>query len=341
MPSERNSAAAIAATVAPSRAARSTSVSRAVSGDSPTDEAVGGQRRVDHAQAGVHPADGVGELAGGRVLDDEPARAGLQRPPQVAGPPERGHDEHPHVRQRRAQRLGGGDPVQAGHLDVEQRDVRPVLAGGVAPPRRRGPPRRRPRGRARGPSSAASAPRTSAWSSASSSRIVIRASRSRPPARSPAARAALVTSVAPDGGGALAQPGQPVAAVVVPHGLRCAPRRRRRRPRPARPSGARCTGVAPLCRITLVTPSRTAHANSSRRSLGTSSALRGQVGVDPGRAQRRARPGQLAGQGQLAVALDGAPDVGQRVAREPLEVGDLRPGPGGVDVDAAGRPARP
>ena len=98
--------------------------------------------------------------------------------------------------------------------------------------------------------------------------------------------------------------------------------------------------VAPLCRMTLVTPSRTAHAKTSRMSLGTSSALPGRSASIPAERNDSARPGQLAGQGELAEPLDGAPDVHQRVAREALEVGHLRAGPGGVGVHQPPRQLR-
>ena len=136
----------------PSRAARSTSVSRA--GERATSPAA----RLSAASAGSttrSPActrrTASASWRGRRVLDDEPARAGLHRAAQVAGPAERRHDEHPDAGQRRAAARGvRADAVEPGHLDVEQGDVGPVLA-------RRGDhlvaaarPRRRPRGRARG-----------------------------------------------------------------------------------------------------------------------------------------------------------------------------------------------
>ena len=49
--------------------------------------------------------------------------------------------------------------------------------------------------------------------------------------------------------------------------------------------------------------------------------------------QRRPGPRQLAGQGELAVALDRPAYVGEGVAAEPLEVGDLGAGALGVDVE--------
>ena len=58
-----------------------------------------------------------------------------------------------------------------------------------------------------------------------------------------------------------------------------------------------------------------------------------ELGGDLGRGQRRPGAGELAGERQLAVAVDRASYVGQRVAREPLEVGQLGPRAVGVDVD--------
>ena len=47
----------------------------------------------------------------------------------------------------------------------------------------------------------------------------------------------------------------------------------------------------------------------------------GQVGLDVGGAERLPRAGELAGERQVAVALDGPPHVGERVTAQPLEVG--------------------
>ena len=93
---------------------------------------------------------------------------------------------------------------------------------------------------------------------------------------------------APTARGPLAQPGRARGRDDRPAVRR---RCRRRRPRPRSRPAARCTGVAPLCRITLVTPSRTVQANSSRSSEGTSSVEFGQVGLDLGGRQRRRGPG--------------------------------------------------
>ena len=72
----------------------------------------------------MHPAYRVGELPGRGVLDDEAARAGLHRPAQVAGPAERGDDQHPDVGGSLLEGRGRLDAVHARHLDVQQRHVR-------------------------------------------------------------------------------------------------------------------------------------------------------------------------------------------------------------------------
>ena len=84
----------MSATVAPSRAATRTSRSRAVSGDAPSASVSAASAGIDDPLAGGHPAHGVGQLLGRRVLDDEAAGARLHGPPQVAGPAERGEDDH-------------------------------------------------------------------------------------------------------------------------------------------------------------------------------------------------------------------------------------------------------
>ena len=92
------------ATDAPSRAARSTSVSRAVSGDSPA-------TRLSVARAGSttrRPActrrTASASWRAGVSFTTKPDGAGLQGAPQEPGPAERRHDEHPHVRELRASR---------------------------------------------------------------------------------------------------------------------------------------------------------------------------------------------------------------------------------------------
>lgn len=77
---------------------------------------------------GVHAADHVGQLFGGCFFHHEPACPGLQRPLQVARPPERGHHQTLHLRPPARDLPRGLDPVHAGHLDVHQRHIRRHLA---------------------------------------------------------------------------------------------------------------------------------------------------------------------------------------------------------------------
>ena len=59
----------------------------------------------------------------------------------------------------------------------------------------------------------------------------------------------------------------------------------------------------------------------------------GQVGADLGGLQRRPGAGQLGRQAQLAHSVDGSAHVGEGVAGEPLDVGDLGAGALRADVD--------
>jgi hypothetical protein len=88
----------------------------------------GGEPRVDDPPPGMHLADRVGQLIGGRVLQHESRGAALDGPPEVAGATERGQDQRPRPRQVEAELRARRDAVLPGHLDVEQRDV--VIVGG-------------------------------------------------------------------------------------------------------------------------------------------------------------------------------------------------------------------
>ena len=234
--------------------------------------------------------------------------------------------------QRVAHRRGRGDAVQAGHLDVEQRDVGPVLGHGRAAPRAPEPTSATTSRSGSRPSSADSAPRTSAWSSASSSRIgaLIR----RPPAaRSPRGSSTRVSTVPPTAAARSRSPTSPLP-VRVPA--------RRRSPHRAVPSSttsaasaASRTRAARGAAVPDHVGDPLAHRPGEQLAQVRGHLVGGvrQVGLDLGGGQRGAGPGQLAGQGQLAVALDGAAYVGERVAGEPLEVGELGAGPLGVDVE--------
>ena len=57
-------------------------------------------------------------------MTTNPRGARTHRSRQVAGAAERRQDQHPAARHGRAQPGGGVQAVAAGHLDVEQRDVR-------------------------------------------------------------------------------------------------------------------------------------------------------------------------------------------------------------------------
>src|SRR5580704_15431169 len=87
----------------------------------------GGQLRVDDPLPTEHLPDRPGEPVRRGVLDHEARGAGLHRASQVAGAPERGEDDDLGGGAGLAERRGGGEAVHAGHLYVEQRDVR--LAG--------------------------------------------------------------------------------------------------------------------------------------------------------------------------------------------------------------------
>ena len=99
---------------------------------------------------------------------------------------------------------------------------------------------------------------------------------------------------------------------------------------------------APLCRTTFVTPSRTAQANSSRRSAGhvVDGARAGPRRCPPPRARRRA-DGELPGQRHLAVPDDGRADVGQRLPAPAARPRRSRAPRAARRLERAGRRARP
>ena len=339
MPSDRCSARARSATVPPlAGGAQHVGLPRGQRAR-PGRQRLRGQRRVDHPQPGVHPADRVGELPGRGVLDDEPARAGLHRPPQVAGPAERGDHQHPAAGHARpaAPRSPRSRPGRASRRRAAPRPAR--RRGPRRPPRRRGRPRPPRSGRA--PATAARPAR-----------------RGPAPGRRPAAAGSSMPA-------RCTRSRNPVAPAAAAHGQRARPAasarsRSPRRPVPGRPSGAgsgprpsstistwsgatRITRRgAPLCRTTLVTPSRTAQPNSSpprRRHARRPRA--GRSAVDARRGQRRPGAGQLPCQRDLAVRPDGAAHVGQRLPGQRLHVGDLGGRPVRVERAAAARPAPP
>ena len=121
----------MSATVAPSAAARRTSASRVDSGVAPDRQGGGGEVPVDDPLPRHHRPDAPGQLGDRRVLDEEARRAHLHRPAQEARPAERGEDDRAAVRHRAASARAASMPSAAGHLDVQQRHVGPVLAGGL------------------------------------------------------------------------------------------------------------------------------------------------------------------------------------------------------------------
>ena len=274
----------------PSRAARSTSVSRAVSGESPA-------TRLSAASAGSTTR----SPACTRRTASASCRAGVSlttNPSAPACSARRRNPGRPNVvtisTRVDGQRLLAGRgsprcrPCPASPRRAARRRAR--ARGGRRPRRRRRCPPRRPRpGRARG-RAARPAPRApgpgrrraaAGWSpDALTDSSKPRGSRVR------------VTSTAPAAAARSRRPSSP-----VPAGHRPAGRCRRRGPRPPSAPAARCSGDARLCRITLVTPSRTVHANSSRSSEGTSSVLFGRsASISAARSASRARassPGRV------------------------------------------------
>ena len=206
--------------------------------------------------------------AGRGVLDHEPGRAGLHRPAQVAGPAERRHDQHPACSGTAARTAAVAAMPSSPGISTSSR----ATSGRCSrdrrhAPRRRGRPRRPPRGRARGraarPARRGPAPGRRRAAAGSSRHDDLGGEK-------PGLQRAATTTAAPDRGRPLAQAGQAVA----PGGGR--------RPRPGPAPSSRTSALrrrsagprsvrAPECRITLVTPSRTVQANSSRSSAGTSS----------------------------------------------------------------------
>src|SRR5262249_3660514 len=88
-----------------------------------------GQAGVDDPLAGVHPPDGLGQLRGRGVLEQEPACPGRHRRGEVAGPPERGDDDDLPAEPVFGQPPGDLQPVRPRHLDVQDGHVRLVAVG--------------------------------------------------------------------------------------------------------------------------------------------------------------------------------------------------------------------
>src|SRR5579872_2015479 len=88
-------------------------------------ERLGGERGINHMLAGHHPPNCRRKLRRWGILQEIARCAALHRAPQVAGPPEGGQDEDAARGQLRMEIRRRRDAVTAGHLDVEQRHVRP------------------------------------------------------------------------------------------------------------------------------------------------------------------------------------------------------------------------
>ena len=204
----------MSATVPVVVASASASRSRADSGFGPSLSASRASAGSTTRWPSGDPPDGRGELARRRVLEQEPGRAGLHRAAQIPGPAERGEDHDPTGGQRRAELRRGGQPVQPGHLDVEERDVGPASAAPAARPRRHGRPAATTSRSCSRSRSAASAPRTSAWSSA---RRTGSSRRPRPEGgtltrrRNPRSGSGPASTCPPRRGGSLAEAVQPGA----------------------------------------------------------------------------------------------------------------------------------
>ena len=94
---------------------------------------------------------------------------------------------------------------------------------------------------------------------------------------------------------------------------------------------------APLWRITLVAPSRTAQASTASTSGSSATGDALERGVDPGRRQRHPRALQLTVERRLAVAADRLAHLAERLAGDLLHVGDLGRRPvGAVGQQPAG-----
>ena len=126
------------------------------------------------------------------------------------------------------------EPVDAGHADVHEDDVGALPPGRPRRPRRRRPPRRRPRCRPGRRAAPGNRPRTSAWSSASTTRMVAVAHRCAPSG----IRARTRKPAAGSGGTDLEAPAERVHPFAHPDDAlarRCGPARA------PRPSSSTCT----------------------------------------------------------------------------------------------------
>jgi hypothetical protein len=89
---------------------------------------------------------------------------------------------------------------------------------------------------------------------------------------------------------------------------------------------------APLCRMTLVVPSRTAHASTASTSAGSATASSASSQSMPA-AESADRAVQCLGERELPVALDGLAHLRQRRAGDALDVVELRRRPSRLSLD--------
>ena len=181
---ERTSSSAISALERPRATSSRTSSSRAVRSSRTARPRCpdGGARRMRRRAAasrsgraatrpGATALDGIDELVRRSVLEQEAARAGAQRLVDVLVEVERREHSTFAGSRRRARYAASPRCRPARHADVHQDDVRLRRSAQLDGLRAVGGLARPPRGRARTRGSAGSPPRTSAWSSARSTRI--------------------------------------------------------------------------------------------------------------------------------------------------------------------------
>ena len=265
---------------------------------------------------------GRGEVARRRVLQQEPGRAGLHRPAQVARPPERREDQRPGTRAAPARSCGRrGQPVQPGHLDVEQRDVGPVSQrrGTTSSPRptwattSMSSSSREQRGERPAHHRLVLGEQDPDHAAASAGIGTADVARRYPPAGAgpassrPPSRAGRSRQAVQPGPGPSRAPGPPVAS-AVPSSTTSS-----RAASPSRDDRIDAR-VAALWRRTLVTPSRTAqreHGVDVRRQPLRRGLDRR---LDPGRVERGPRPGELRRERRPAVPADRLADGRERLA---------------------------
>jgi hypothetical protein len=86
--------------------------------------------RIDHPIPGGDPPERVDQLICRSVFDQEARYVRGERPAQGHRPSQHRQDHHPAVRQPLVQLGGGGEPVHARHVHVEQGQVGAVSQSG-------------------------------------------------------------------------------------------------------------------------------------------------------------------------------------------------------------------